>query len=88
MLSSYCSNIKNLHGNTSDNVKKLIPTLNKKTNYVLHYRNFKLYLSLGLRLTKIHRVLEFSQSSWLKDYIDFNTKMRTNAKNTFEKDFS
>ena len=71
---------KRLHKNTSGTVSKLIPTLNKKTNYVLHYRNLKLYLSLGLRLTKIHRVLEFSQSSWLKDYIDFNTK-RTNAKN-------
>ena len=37
-------------------VKKLIPNLGNKTNYVVHYRNLQLYLSLGMKLTKIHRV--------------------------------
>ena len=87
ILSDYCRKIKNLHGNSSGTVSKLIPTLNRKTNYVPHYRNLKLYLDLGLRLTKIHRVLEFKQRKWLTSYIDFNTEMRTNAKNSFEKDF-
>ena len=87
MLSPYCREIKNVHGNISGNVSKLIPALNKKTNYVLHYQNLKLYQSLGLRLTKIHRVLEFKQRKWLKSYIDFNTEMRKDAKNSFEKDF-
>ena len=87
MLSPYCRETKNLHGNISGNVSKLIPTLNKKTNYVLHYQNLKLYQSLGLRLTKIHRVLEFKQRKWFKSYIDFNTEMRKDAKNSFEKDF-
>ena len=86
MLSDYCREIKNLHGNSSGSVAKLIPTLNKKTKYVLH-QNLKLYLELGLQLTKVHRVLEFSQRKWLKSYIDFNTEMRKDAKNSFEKDF-
>ena len=43
-------------------VKKLIPNLGNKTKYVLYYRNLRLYLFLGMKLTKIHRVLEFKQS--------------------------
>ena len=66
---------------------KLVPNLRNKMNYVIHYRNLKLYLELGLRLTNVHRVLSFNQSPWLKNYINFNTCQRTAAKNNFEIDF-
>ena len=65
----------------------LVPNLGDKTNYVLHYRNLQLYLSLGIKLTTIHKVLKFKQSKWMKKYIDFNTEKRANAANSFEKDF-
>ena len=87
MLSDYCREIKNKFKIRSGNVYKLIPTLREKKNYVLHEENLKLYLSLGLKLKKIHRVLEFSEKPWLKEYIDFNTEKRKNAKNAFEEDF-
>ena len=61
--------------------------MGNKTKYVLYYKNFQLYLSLRMKLTKIHRVLRFKQSDWMKKYIDFNTKKRINAANDFEKDF-
>ena len=87
MLSPYCQKIAEKFGVKVGMVKKLMPTLSKKERYVLHYRNLRLYMSLGLKLTKIHRALEFNQSPWLKPYIDFNTKKRAEAKNSFEKDF-
>ena len=68
-------------------MKKLIPNLSSKANYVVHYINLQLYLFLGMKLTKIHRVLKSKQSDWMKKYIDFNTEKRMNAANDFEKDF-
>ena len=52
-----------------------------------HYRNLQLYNDLGLKVKKVHRVLEFNQSLWLKQYTDFNTQRRTQAKNSLKKDF-
>ena len=68
-------------------VKKLIPNLDSKTNDVVQYRNLQLYLSLGMKLAKIHRVLKLNQSDWMKKCIDFNTEKRMNAAIDFEKDF-
>ena len=68
-------------------VKKLIPNLGDKKNYVIHYENLKQYLNLGLKLTHIHTGIKFEESPWLKSYIDINTDLRTRAKNNFEKDF-
>ena len=87
MLSKYCKKIANKYEIKVGDVKKLNPNLGNRTNYVVHQRNLQLYLSLGMKLTKIHRVLEFKQSDWMKKYIDFNTEKRMNAANDFEKDF-
>ena len=66
--------------------EKLIPNLNDKSNFVVHYRNLKLYLQLGLKIKKINSVISFEQSKWLKEYIDFNTNKRKESTEDFEKD--
>ena len=62
ILSQYCIEIAGRYKIKVGDVKKLIPNLGNKTKHVLHYRNLQLYMSLGMRLTKIHRRLEFKQS--------------------------
>ena len=87
MLPDYCKKSADEYEIKVGDVKKSIPNLGNKTNYVLHYKNLQLYWPLGIKLTKTHRVLKFKQSDWMKKYIDFNTEKRTNAANSFEKDF-
>ena len=87
MLSKYCKKIADKYEITVEDIKKLIPNLGNKSNYVVHYRNLQLYLPLGRKLTKIHRVLKFKQSDWMKKYFDFNTEKRIKTANDFEKYF-
>ena len=68
-------------------VEKLVPNLYYKHKYVVHIKALKQAIDHGLVLERIHRAIEFKQSAWMREYIDFNTKLRTAAKNDFEKDF-
>ena len=68
-------------------VEKLVPNFYYKCKYVIHIKALKQAIDHGLVLERIHRCIEFKQSAWMKEYIDFNTRLRTATKNDFEKDF-
>ena len=87
MLSKYCSDIANKYGIKAGGVKKLIPNVSNKVKYVVHYRNLQYYLSLGIRLIKVHRILKFKQSSWLKEYVVSNTRKRQESTDELNKVF-
>ena len=91
----YPNELQNLHNDLPflpermviNNTKKLVCNLQDKKNYVVHINVLKQALDHGLKLRKVHRVIEFDQEAWLKKYINFNTELRQNALNDFEKDF-
>ena len=70
-----------------DKTQKLVCNLRDKKKYVVHISILKQALDHGLKLKKVHRVIEFNQEAWLKKYIDMNTELRKKASNDFEKDF-
>ena len=85
MLSDYSKKFADEYGIKVGGVKKLIENLSNKTSFVVHCRNLQMYLSLRMKLTKIHKVLKFKQCDRMKNYINFNTKKKKkNAANSFE----
>ena len=67
--------------------RKLITKFQDKCENVVCIKSLKQALNHGLILKKVHRVISFNQDDWLKPYIELNNKLRTEAKNEFEKDF-
>ena len=91
----YPSKLQNLHSDLPflpermviNNTKKLVCNLNDKKDYIAHINVLKQALDHGLKLKKVHRIIEFEQEAWLKEYIDVNMELRKKATNDFEKNF-
>ena len=71
MLPKYQVMIADLYNISIGNVHKFF----NESKYVIHYENLRIYFRIGLKLIKIHCILEFDQSQWLKPYV--NTKVNT-----------
>lgn len=84
-LSPYQGKCHEILNTKPSKVRKLVATFKPRKNYVLHAANLKLYLELGLKLKKVHRVLTFIEQDFLRDYIDFCTNLRSASSNEFEK---
>ena len=69
-----------------DKCKKLVCNLYNKKKNVIHIKSLKQALNHGLKLKKVHRIIEFNQKAWLKPFIDMNTELRKLVKDDFEKD--
>ena len=67
-------------------IEKLICCLEDKENYVTHIVALKQALNHGLKLSKVHRVIEFTKQDWLKPYITMNTELRMQAENDFKRE--
>ena len=80
MLSKCCSNIANKYDIKAGGDDILVPNLDNKSKFILHYEYLQLYLSLEMKLVRAHRILKFKQCGWLTKYIDFNIKKRKNGK--------
>ena len=74
MLSDYYKKLADKYEKKVGDEIELIPNLTDKTNYVLYYKNLQLYLSLGMKLTKIQKVLKFKQSDWMKNILILTLK--------------
>ena len=86
-LFDYCLKIRNVHNITTGTAKKLVPNLMNKNNYFIHYRNLQQCRELEMKLKKIHRILKFKQSKWMRPYIGFNTQKGTISNNEADKNF-
>lgn len=84
-LSPYAKTaIEKSEGNKQYKDTKLMSTFHDRKNYVLHGKNLQLYLSLGMTLIKVHRILEFTQDFILRPYIEKTTLARQMSTSDFE----
>ena len=74
LLSDYQLKSVDLYSISVGNVENLVSNFYDKGKYLIHYENLQLYIRLGLKLRKIHRVLELNQSQWLKPYVELTHK--------------
>lgn len=85
MLSPYSQSVFEASGGKFKPTTKLVPNLMNKENYIVHIRNLQFYTEMGMKIIRVHRVMSFQQSAWMKPYVEFNTEMRKKATTELDK---
>ena len=67
--------------------RKLILSHLPKEHYIIHFALLKFYIQLGMKVTRIHRIVQYRQSAFFEKYISYNSQQRQSANNDFEKDY-
>ena len=92
MLSDYQKQVYKIYYDgkspKDEKTSKLILNLKDKEKYVVHIKTLQYYLKMGMKMTKVHRIIKFQQRAWLKPWIDFNTGKRKEAKSDLRKIYS
>ena len=86
MLSPYSKEALEALELKTGKVQKLVAHLGPRNNYIVHHRVLRLYISLGMQVTKVHRAISYKEKRWMSPYIDHNTKRRQEATNACDKD--
>ena len=84
--SPYLEGLRDQYGVRASGSEKLVPNFHPKELYVVYWKNLNYYVSKGLRVTAIHRAVSFTESAWLRPYVELNTRLRHGAKSTQERD--
>lgn len=87
MLSDFSKNLRETLDLPKTKTRKLVLSLDRKENIVLHIANLLFYLDMGMKLITVHKALKFYQTNWLAPYVEYNTAKRKNAKSNFAKDY-
>ena len=87
MLSPYVVDFLNRYGMKYTEQKRLVSNLYDKHDYVVHIKNLQMYIKHGLRLVSVKRAIEFTQTAWMKPFIDLNAQKRAKATSKFESEY-
>lgn len=83
--STFRSEFANTLRPSASKQKKLVCNLVAKKNYIIHSHLLKCFIEIGVSVDKVHKALRFRQETFLKEFIEFNTKLRSAATDEFQK---
>ena len=75
-LTDYQRRIKDECHITTSSSEKLTITLHPKIKYGLDYQELQYYLKMGYKVSKVHRILHYTQDPWMRPFVEKNLNNR------------